>query len=145
MKDMIDLLNKQLISLLEQDATQTSKKLGEQLYMSSSTVRRRMKDLIKSGAIRIVAIPSPKLIGLPIIAVISFQVSHEHISSFLNKLSSRKDVKTIYVTSGRFDVFATMWFSSTEELYSLMEREISKIEGVKATESFICIHVEKHL
>ena len=141
--NMADLLDIQLISLLEENATQTSEKLGEQLSTSSSTIRRRIKDLIKRRVIRIVAIPEPKKVGLPLIAVIAFQLSHEKIDAFLKMLSNRKDVKCLYATSGRFDAITLMWFASTEELYKFMERDVSKVEGVKATETFICLHVEK--
>ena len=140
---MIKLLDTQLIALLEKDSNQTSEKLAEQLSVSSSTVRRRMKDLVRRGVIRIIAIPEPKEIGLPLIAVIAFQLEHDKLTSFFKVLGSRKDVKCLYATSGRFDAIALMWFSSTEHLFEFMEKEASKIEGVKTTETFICLHVEK--
>jgi len=100
---MIDLLDKELISLLERDANQTSGKLAKQLSVSPSTVRRRINELIKRGVMRKVAIPEPKAIGLPLIAVVAFQISHEKTDSFLKVLSSKENVKCLYVTSGRFD------------------------------------------
>ena len=140
---MVDQFDKELISLLEQDARQTSDKLAKQLSASPSTVRRRMSELLKHGVVRIVAIPEPKKIGFPLIAIVAFQVLHEKLDSFTKMLGSRKDVKCLYVTSGRFDAIALMWFSSTEQLYEFMEREVSKLEGIKATETFICLHTEK--
>lgn len=140
---MIDQFDKELISLLEQGARQTSEKLAEQLSASPSTVRRRISKLIKRGVIRIVAIPDPTQIGVPLIAIVAFQILHEKLNSFLKTLGSRKDVKCLYITSGRFDAIALMWFSSTEQLYKFMERELSKIEGIRATETFVCLHVEK--
>ncbi len=140
---MVDQFDKELISLLEQDAKQSSEKLAEQLSASPSTVRRRMSELIKRGVIRIVAIPDSKQIGAPLVAIIAFQVVHEKLNSFLQAFGSRKDVKCLYVTSGRFDAIALMWFSSTEHLYDFMEREVAKIDGVRATETFVCLHTEK--
>ena len=58
-------------------------------------------------------------------------------------LEIRKDVKCLYITRGRFDAIALMWFSSTEQLFKFMEKDVGKLEGVKATETFICLHVEK--
>jgi len=140
---MVDRFDKELISLLEQDANQTSEKLAEQLSASPSTVRRRMSELIKCGVVRIVAIPEPKQIGVPLVAIVAFQVSHEKVNSFVTTMGRRNDVKCLYVTSGRFDAIALMWFSSTEQLYNFMEKEVGKIEGIKATETFVCLHVEK--
>jgi hypothetical protein len=37
------------------------------------------------------------------------------------------------------------WFSSTEELYTFMESEIGKIEGIQRSETFIGLHEEKRI
>ncbi len=140
---MPDLLNMQLISLLEKDASQTSEELARQLDASSSTIRRRKKELIQQGTLHIVAIPEPKSIGLNMIAIIAFQVQHEHLGSVLDALKSRKDVKCLYATSGRYDMIALLWFSSTEQLYKFMEEDVAKLEGVKGTETFVCMHAVK--
>ncbi len=140
---MVDSLDRELISLLEQDANQTSEKLAEQLSVSPSTVRRRIQELLKRGVIRIVAIPEPKQVGFPLIAVIAFQISRENASSFIKTLGSREEVKFLGATTGRFDAIALMWFASTEQLHEFLEEDVGKIEGLKATETFICLHVEK--
>jgi len=141
--NMIDQFDRELISLLEQDARQTSEQLADKLSVSSSTVRRRMSELIKNRVVRIVAIPQPKQIGRPLVAIVAFQLLHDKVNLFLKTLSSRDDVKCLYVTSGRFDAIALMWFSSTEQLYDFMEKEIPKIKGIKGTETFVCLHTEK--
>ncbi len=140
---MHDLLSTQLISLLEKDASQTSEELARQLNASSSTIRRRKKELIQQGTLHIVAIPEPKSIGLNMIAIIAFQVQHEHLSSVLDVLKSREEVKCLYANTGRYDVMALMWFSSTEQLYKFMEEDVSKLEGVGGTETFVCMHCVK--
>ena len=140
---MHDLLNTQLISLLEENASQTSEELARQLNVSSSTIRRRTKELIQQGIIHIVAIPDPKSIGLNMIAVIAFQVEHEYLRSVLDALKSREEVKCLYSASGRYDILALMWFSSSEQLYKFMEEDIAKLEGVKSTETFVCMHTAK--
>jgi Lrp/AsnC family transcriptional regulator for asnA, asnC and gidA len=91
----------------------------------------------------VVAIPEPSKIGMNLIAIIAFDVSHDYLNSALNMLKSRKDIKCLYVTSGRYDVIALMWFSSTEELYKFMEEEVANIEGIKNTETFICMRTVK--
>ena len=140
---MHDLLNTQLISLLEGNANQTSEELAKQLNVSSSTIRRRMKELIRQGTLHIVAIPEPKNMGISMIAIIAFQVQHESLSSVLNTLKTREDVKCLYATSGRYDVMALTWFSSSEQLYKFMEEDVAKLEGVKGTETFVCMHAVK--
>jgi Lrp/AsnC family transcriptional regulator for asnA, asnC and gidA len=102
-----------------------------------------MGQLLKQGIVRVIAIPDPKKIGLSLIAVVAFQIVHEKTNEFIQAMRSRKEVKCLFFTSGRFDALALMWFSSTEQLYQFMEREVPRIEGIKATETFVCLHVEK--
>ena len=142
---MIDSLDRRLIDLLGQDASIPSTKLAKQLSVSSSTFRRRVRRLIKEKLIRIVAIHAPETVGLPLRVIGTFQVAHEQLRSIIRKLSSQSNTRFIAATSGRFDIIASMWFESTDNLYNYLENEVPNIEGIKNTETFICLHVEKSL
>ena len=96
--NMVDQFDKELIALLEQDARQSSENLAKKLSLSPSTVRRRMSRLLEQGAIRIVAIPKPESIGLSLIAVIAFQLSHEKVITFTQTMRSRKEVKCLFLS-----------------------------------------------
>ena len=139
----IDLLDKQLIDLLMQNAHISSAALAKQLNVSSSTVRRRVKSLLEQGIIRIIATPDLYKLGLPVVAFISFEVSHEKIKSVLNTLSGYPQVAWMAATSGMFNVRSVWWVSSTEELYRLLESEIGKIDGITRIETSICLQIEK--
>ncbi len=140
---MSDSITERLINLLEKDARQNSEALAKQLSVSSSTIRRRVNKLIEQGIIRIVARTEPSKIGLPLRAIIAFNVDHSKINPLMQKLSSRSEVKWVFAVSGQFDFIAMTWFPSTDELFNFIERDIGKLEGVKRTETFICLHVEK--
>ena len=140
---MIDLIDEELIQLLRRDASQTSVELARQLHVSPATIRRRIRRMKQSGVIHMTVIPNPKLIGLPVVAIIAFQLLHEKAKLFRNALSARKEVQCFYTTSGRFDAIALMWFPSTEHLFDFMDNDVGKIEGIKSTETFVCLHTEK--
>ena len=140
----IDSLDEKLINLLMQDAHKSSEVLAKQLDVSSSTVRRRLKKLVKSGIINIIAIPEPSTIGLPLEAIIAFDVDHESLNSTIEILKKQPQVRWVAATSGRFDIMVYAWFSSTDNLYYFIESEIGGLEGLKSTETFICLHVAKH-
>ncbi|MFC2005738.1 Lrp/AsnC family transcriptional regulator [Chloroflexota bacterium] len=142
-KVMVNLLDKRLIDLLTEDAHQSSEVLAKQLRVSSSTVRRRINKLLQQKVIRIIAKPDPGKIGLPLAAMIGFDVAHESLSSVIDELSKRPEVKWLSATSGRYDITALVWFPSTDELYNFMESEVAKLEGVRNTETFVCLHVKK--
>ena len=139
----IDSLDSQLIDLLMQDANISSTVLAKQLNVSSSTIRRRMKTLLEQGIIRIIASPDLTKVGLPVVAFISYEVSHEKIKSVLESLSKIPQVAWVAATSGRFNVRSVLWLGSTEELYTLIESVIGKIDGILRSETSICLQIEK--
>ncbi|MFC2047901.1 Lrp/AsnC family transcriptional regulator [Chloroflexota bacterium] len=142
---MIDSLDEKLITLLEQDTRQSIERIANQLGVSPSTISRRMEKLIKNNVIRIVARPSASKIGLRLRVVIALNVNHDKLDSVAKILNSRQEVRWLAVTSGRFDIFALMWFPSTEELFHFMGNEVGKLEGVRNSATFISLRVEKGL
>ena len=92
----IDSLDERLIGLLLQDATQTSEVLSRQLSCSSSTIRRRMKELLENGVIRVVALPSANKSGFPLRAILGFQVAYESVNSVLDELRLYTEIKFLW-------------------------------------------------
>ena len=92
---------------------------------------------------RVLAVTDPKLIGFHMTAIIALSVTRDKGNSVLQMLAARPDVKWVSSTTGRFDVLALMQFRSTDELAEFLEKELSGIEGIKDSETFICLHTEK--
>jgi len=141
---MINSIDEQLINLLMQDARKSSEVLAKQLNVHSSTIRRRIKKFVEQKKIHIIALPEPKEIGLPLEAVIALDVAHDKLNSVTEALSKHPNVRWVAVTSGRFDIMAYVWLHSTNELYKFVETEIGSLEGLKNSETFICLNVSKH-
>jgi len=136
-------LDMQLIQLLGKDARQSSEALASQLNVSSATVRRRVKKLIKSGVLRIVAVADPAKVGLPLAVVIALRVNPESSASVVNLLTSRPEIKWVSTTTGRFDLIALARFASTDELSEFVQTDLPKIGGIRNSETFVCLRVLK--
>ncbi|MFC2035171.1 Lrp/AsnC family transcriptional regulator [Chloroflexota bacterium] len=137
-----DLLDKQIIDLLMEDARRSSKVLSKHLNVNSSTIRRRIKRLVEKEIIQIVAFPEPDKVGLHTEAIIALSVSHENSASVLEKLRGYPEVRWAAAMSGRFDIMAYVWLPTTDDLYKFI-RVIGGIEGVTQSETSICLHVYK--
>jgi len=142
---VIDSIDEQLINLLMQDASKSSEVLAKQLNVHSSTIRRRTKKLVEQKIIHIIAIPEPREIGLLLEAIIALDVDHDKLNIAMGALGKHPEVKWLAATSGRFDIMVCVWFHSTNELYKFVETDIGSLEGLKNSETFICLHVAKHL
>jgi DNA-binding Lrp family transcriptional regulator len=139
----IDYIDEQLVHLLEENARQSSDTLAKQFNVSSATIRRRLKRLIDSNVLHIVAIRDPLRTGLPLAAVIGFNIYHEFLDSAMQAICSRPEVVLACTTTGRFDAFALARFSSNEDFSLFLRNEITKITGIKDSETFVCLHTEK--
>jgi len=132
-----------LIQLLEQDARQSSTEIGKRLGMSSSGVRRRVNKLIKDGTLHISAYADPDKTGFPLEVLIAFDVENNKINQVMKLLCDKPEVHWVAATTGRFDILTLGRFKSTRELYHFIATEISTLEGIINTETFISLHTEK--
>ncbi len=139
----IDALDKRLIELMQDDGRRSTDALAKKLRVSPATVRRRIRRLIKEEVMRIQAVPAPAMIGLPLAAVIAFDVDHEKLGSVMEFLSDQPEVRWVASCTGRFDIIAIARFGSSDELYEFVQKRLLELEGVRDSETFVCLHVEK--
>ena len=139
----IDELDSKIIKLLKEDAWQTSAALARPLNVSSATVRRRLKQLTRNDVIRAVAIIQPGKVAKRLDAVLALNVLHQSVNEVMKILANQPEVKWVVSTTGRFDVLASVEFETTEELSRFIQIELAQIEGIKDSETFICLHIEE--
>ncbi|MBI2288032.1 MAG: Lrp/AsnC family transcriptional regulator [Chloroflexi bacterium] len=138
----IDERDRRLIKLLEQDAWQTSDTLAKSLGVSPATVRRRRQLLLRNGVLRATAVHLDQS-DRQIKAIIALNISYENIDNVMQTLAVQPEIMWIASTTGRFDVFVLVQFNSTEELSQYLRGRLTRIEGIKNSETFVCLYVEK--
>ncbi len=139
----MDVIDKQLVQLLEKDATQSSKVLAAKLDVSAATVRRRTANLVKNNVIRLVAVVDPEKAGFPFAAVLSLDVELEHLDSAIQHLDRRPEVRWLCTSTGRSNVVAVTQFASPDELADFTKGELARVKGVKHLETSIILKREK--
>ncbi|MDO8569092.1 MAG: Lrp/AsnC family transcriptional regulator [Dehalococcoidales bacterium] len=139
----VDDLDRRLIKLLQTDAHRSSDVLAKKLQVSPATVRRRVRKLIKENVIRIQSVVDPEKVGLPLAVLIAFDVDHEKLDSIMQFLAKQEEVKWVATCTGRFDIMALCRFASTEELSEFVQSQLVGLDGLRDTETFVCLHVEK--
>lgn len=139
----IDKTDEQLIELLQNDAYQSSDAIAKELFISSTTVRRRIKRLLDAKVLRIVALADSEKLGLPFGLVIGLKVVANKLQTILDSLDQRKEVMWLAATTGRFDITAFAHFHSTDELSRFVQVNINNTEGVLASETLVCLQVRK--
>ncbi len=143
MNTKIDETDKQLIELLQEDAYQSSEAIARKLYLSPTTVRRRIKKLLDSKILRVVALVDSEKVGLPFGLVIGLKVAGNKLQPILNNLDERKEIMWLAAVTGRFDVMAFAHFHSTDELSRFIQTNLANMDGVLVSETFVCLQMRK--
>jgi len=138
-----DTIEQRLMGLLQNDGRQSSELLARHLGISPSTVLRRIRELTRSGVLRVVAVVDLGKVGFPLVAVVGIDAIQGKVTSVAEALARQPAVKFVSTAAGRFDILTFMRFRSNEEFYQFMETSLASMDGVKDTETFICLDVRK--
>jgi len=139
----LDALDEKLIGVLKENARQSSEKLAKKLNVSPTTVRRRLKKLIRTQAVRMVALVEPSKAGISLLTIIAFDIAHDSLDQAIQLLMDQTEVKRISTTTGRFDIMVEAAFHSTQELSDFLQKKLIGLKGLKDTETFVCLEVKK--
>ena len=139
----LDALDEKIINVLKENARQSSEKLAKKLNVSPTTIRRRLKKLSRTGAIRTVVLVDPNKAGISLLTIIAFDVNQDGVDAALQLLSEQPEIKWISTTTGRFDIIVEAAFRNTTELSEFLQKKLSSLKGLKDTETFVCLEVKK--
>ena len=142
-KGTLDDLDLKIIGLLREDGRKTNVEIANELGVSDTTVRRRIAQLSKFGAMRVVAIVNPSHIGYIIDCSIAIQVEPSRSREVADQLSQMEEVRYLGFTSGSCDLLVSALFRSQKELLTFLVEKLGKIQGVQRTETTHILSVEK--
>ncbi|OGO22549.1 MAG: hypothetical protein A2144_02355 [Chloroflexi bacterium RBG_16_50_9] len=139
----LDSIDLDLLQVLQEDARLTSDELARKINVSATTIRRRIRNLIRNDIIRIVAIADPKKIGLSTVVGIHLELNPRTADRAAEELARYKSVRSVSLTTGRFNCMALAVFPSTDDFQNFMRTVISNLEGLTTVETHIFLEFKK--
>lgn len=125
-------MDRQMISILQQDGRASNVEIARQLGVSEATVRKRLDRLLAERVVRITALPDAAKIGLSTVTFINLDVDLARLDQIADGLSQLPEVRAIYYTSGESDLILEAWFPSGDELLHFLTRQVASIPGVRS-------------
>ena len=139
----MDELGRKIIQQLQKDGRAKNSYIARRLGVSEGTVRRRIKSLLDSGTLRVVAIPNLEKMGYETLAIIGIQVDPEKVSQVAEQVSLFAEVRTVSVTTGAFDIFVWVAVQSTDRLGKFIREKMGNVAGIRRTETFVSLDIKK--
>ena len=132
----IDEISLQIIKHLL-DGRKSFREIGKDLSITTNTVRGRVKKLTKSGVLEIVGLIDPERIDNHFLVIVGVRLKTMRLVDKGEEFSKLKDVISVAVVTGRFDLILTVLLNSKFGLHEFYAQEVSKIEDVMSTETFV--------
>lgn len=141
MSASIDETDEKIIRILQADSRKAFVDIANEIGLSESAVRRRVKNLIDSAVIRRFTIElgaSDKTSAITLVSVTS-TADTSAVSQRLMKLTG---VEVIYEITGQYDIAAIIAAPAIGEINKCID-DIRKIEGVSDTNTVIILKTMK--
>ena len=133
---------KRIIELLQSDGRLSYSAIAKDVGLSEAAVRHRVQKLIESGVMQVVAVTDPLQMGFARQAMIGIKVSG-NIREVAAELAAMHQLDYIVVTTGRFDILAEIVAESDDELLDIISTQVSALDRVVSTETFVYLRLEK--
>ena len=143
LKDRPDPLDCKMIRLLQKDGRMSNTAMAQALGISEYTVRNRLKKILDSGIIRIVAVGNPLDLGFEISGNLKIRIDLKKTDQVMDELKKIDELIWIALTTGGTDIDVDFAVRSMKELQDLIFHKISKIEGVLSTETSLMVDLIK--
>jgi Lrp/AsnC family transcriptional regulator for asnA, asnC and gidA len=137
----IDKLDKQILSILMNDAEQPYTDIAKKLYVSGGTVHVRMKKLRDMGIVQgaNLVVDHAKL-GYDICAFLGVYLDKSSLyDDVAEELKKIPEVVAAYYTTGLYNIFAKVLCRDTNHLRDVLHDKIQNIPGIQRTETFISL------
>lgn len=139
----LDKKDRLLLTLLQNDAKQTTKNLSLQLDLSVTAVFERVKRLERNGVIKsYVAVLDPKKLEKDFAVLCHvklLQHSKEYITTFERQIVELPEVMECFHVSGDYDYILKIVVGSMEEYREFMVSKLTTLKHIASTHSSFTI------
>jgi Lrp/AsnC family transcriptional regulator for asnA, asnC and gidA len=129
----LDDVDRSIIRVLQTDGRTPYSKLGPEVGLSQAAVRQRVQRLIDRGAMQVVAVTDPAMLGLGIQAMVGVRIDGD-VRGAADAIAEVADVEYVVITAGRYDLLVEVVAADAAELLDLVDGRIRKVPGVAGTE-----------
>lgn len=142
-KSALDDVDRRIVAVLQQNGRTSNREIGRQLGVSEATVRNRISRLISSGFINIVAVPTPRAVGMTLSAIIGVSAALPRLDDIVAQLVTKPEVRYAGLSTGRYEVILEAFFNDQEHLLEFITKDLGHMDGVTRVETSIILRVAK--
>lgn len=132
---VLDETGRRIIELLQQDGRLSYAAIGKTVGLSEAAARQRVQRLLESGAVRVVGVTDPVVLGYRRQAMIGVRTDGDPATA-ADAVSELDGVRYVVVTAGSFDLMVEIVAEDDARLLDVVAA-IRAVETVWSTETFL--------
>ncbi|TYC14368.1 Lrp/AsnC family transcriptional regulator [Actinomadura syzygii] len=139
----LDSTDREILRILQKDGRTSNSAIARTLGITETTVRKRIAAMRERDLMEIVAVPTPRLAGYNISAIIGLSVSLPYLREVSQALVGAPEVRYCGLSTGRFDVMIEAFFYDKEHLLRFTTDVLGALPGITAVETSLILKIEK--
>ena len=139
----VDEVDREIIRLLQRDGRTSNTDIARALEVTETTIRKRIARLIDEDLVNVVAVPTPRAVGMTLSAIIGISVQLPSLQAVSERLTSYQEVRYVGVATGRYDIIVEAFFNDQEHLLQFVSSKLGALEGVTGAETSLILKVAK--
>jgi len=139
----IDDTDREILRVLQVDGRTSNTEIARRLGVTETTVRKRLAALLEADLVQIVAVPTPRLAGLTVSAIMGISVQLKSLQKVADALVERPEVRYCGVSAGRYDLILEAFFTDHEHVVRFSKDVLGPMEGITDVETSLILKIEK--
>ncbi len=138
----LDERSKRIIEQLQEDGRRSYAAIARAVGLSEAATRLRIQRMIDERIVQIVAVTRAEAVGFRRQAMLGVRVEGE-IRSVAEKLTELPEAEYVVVCAGQYDLLVELICEDDEHLLEVIDNGVRAIPGVRTTETFVYLRLEK--
>jgi Lrp/AsnC family transcriptional regulator, regulator for asnA, asnC and gidA len=139
---VLDDVSRAIIEQLQEDGRRSYARIASAVGLSEAAVRQRVQRLLDAGVMQIVAVTDPLRVGFHRQAMVGVKVDGD-VRELAAKLSASAEIDYVVICSGTYDLLVELTARDDEHLLEVINTQIRSIPGIRSTETFVYLRLEK--
>ena len=139
----LDRLDRGIIAALQVDGRRAYSRIADEVGVSESVIRYRVRRLEDAGILQIVGVADPLRIGYDLMAMVGVKVVPGRLEEVAASFAEMSEASYVIATAGGFDLFVEVMCRDTAHFTDVLTTRIQTTEGVTATETFLVLGIHK--
>lgn len=139
----LDEIDRRVIKILQADGRTPNTEIARQLRVSETTIRKRIGQLVSNDLITVVAVPTPKAVGMTMSAIIGISVTLPRLRAISEELKRQREVRYVGVSTGRYDIIVEAFFFDQQHFLEFISSRLGRMDGISGLETSMILEVVK--